>query len=462
MSPRAGRHRSGRRVGSMRLATHATGGSHSLPPAIKSEHPASDRPTSGVTASRRGIQAMAEEQFQRAAVVMGLSREHRELLTKPRRVVQVEIPVRMDDGHVQLFTGYRVQHNTARGPSKGGIRYHPSIDLQEVCGLAALMTWKTALVDLPFGGAKGGVACDPKALTPKELERLTREFAVLLDPCIGPLEDIPAPDLNTNAQVMAWFMDEYSRHHGYTPAVVTGKPVELAGSYGREAATGRGCVDVIRAAAKDIGIPWPGATVAVQGFGNVGRWVARLLEEEGATVRAVSDSRSGYYAEDGLKIAEAVKYRKREGSLRGLPRAREISNDDLLALNCDLLITAAVSDVIHEANVDQVRANVVVEAANSPVTAAADDQLTKRGVAVIPDILASAGGVTVSYFEWVQNLQGQSWDEARVNLELERVLARSYRKVWAASQARKVSLRHAAYLIAIDRVFTAMQRRGLT
>jgi glutamate dehydrogenase (NAD(P)+) len=261
---------------------------------------------------------------------------------------------------------------------------------------------------------------------------------------------------------MAWIMDEYSRRHGHRPAVVTGKPVELEGLAGREAATGRGCVNVIRAAAKELGIPWPGATVVIQGFGNVGSWAARLLAAEGAKILAISDSRSGYAAPGGLDVEAAVKYRKRTGSLEGLPGVDRVTNDELLELSCDLLIPSAVSGVIHEGNADRVRARVVVEAANGPTTAAADELLAKRAVTVLPDILANAGGVTASYFEWVQNLQRQSWDEERVNQELERIMTRSYRKVWAVSQARRVNLRLAAYLIAMEKVVTAMQLRGLS
>jgi glutamate dehydrogenase (NAD(P)+) len=412
--------------------------------------------------ARPGVRRTADQWFERAADLMGLSRDLRDLLKTPYREVQVRIPVKMDDGRVRSFIGYRVQHNNARGPMKGGIRYHPDVDLDEVRGLAALMTWKTALVDLPFGGAKGGVTCDPKALSPAELERLTRGFAAMIDRVIGPFEDIPAPDMNTNPQVMAWIMDEYSRRHGHTPAVVTGKPIELEGSLGREAATGRGCVDVIRAAAKELGIPWPGARVVIQGFGNVGSWAARLLAAEGATVLAVSDSRWGYVAPGGLDAEAALKHRARTGSLEGLPGATRIANEELLELACDLLIPAAVGGVIHEGNAGRIRARVVVEAANAPVTVEADERLAARGVIMLPDILANAGGVIASYCEWVQNLQRQAWEEERVNQELERMLTRGYRRVWAVSQARRVSLRLAAYLVAMEKVVTAMRLRGLS
>jgi glutamate dehydrogenase (NAD(P)+) len=411
--------------------------------------------------SLRAPSPIADEQFEAAASILGLAPELRGLLRTPYREIQVNIPVRMDDGRVQVFIGYRVQHNNARGPTKGGIRYHPEVDLEEVRGLAELMTWKTALLDLPFGGAKGGVTCNPKILSAGELERLTRRFTAMIDPVIGPFEDIPAPDMNTNPRVMAWLMDEYSRRHGHTPAVVTGKPVELHGSLGRESATGRGCVDVIRAAAKDLGIAWPNVTAVIQGFGNVGSWAARRLADEGVTILAVSDSRHGYYAAGGLNMPELLKHHKRTGSLEGLSGAGQISNDELLELKCDLLIPAAIGGVIHERNVNRIRAKIIVEAANSPTTAAADRGLAQRGVSVLPDILANAGGVTVSYFEWVQNLQRQSWEEERVNQELERMMTRGYRKVWAVSQARKVSLRVAAYLIAIEKVVAAMQLRGL-
>jgi glutamate dehydrogenase (NAD(P)+) len=367
----------------------------------------------------------------------------------------------MDDGGLRVFVGYRVQHNQARGPMKGGIRYHPHVDLEEVRGLAALMTWKTAVVDLPYGGAKGGVTCDPKTLSTAELERLTRGFTAMIDRMIGPFEDIPAPDVNTNAQVMAWLMDEYSRRHGHTPAVVTGKPVELDGLPGRDAATGRGCVSVIKAAVKDLGVPWPNATAVIQGFGNVGSWAAKLLAAEGAKVIAVSDSRSGYLDRNGLDIERLAQHRKRVGSFEGLTGVERISNEELLALPCDLLIPAAIEGVIHAGNADRLRARVIVEAANGPTTVDADELLARRGVPVLPDILVNAGGVTASYFEWVQNLQRVSWEEERVNQELEKVMTRSYRKVWAAAQARRVSLRTAAYCVAIDKVVTAAKLRGL-
>jgi len=347
--------------------------------------------------------------------------------------------------------------------------------LNEVRGLAALMTWKTALVDLPFGGAKGGVTCDPKALSAPELERLTRGLTEMIDPVIGPFEDIPAPDMNTTPQVMAWLMDEYSRRHGYTPAVVTGKPVELEGLPGRDAATGRGCVDIIRAAAEALAIPWsngpkgPNATAVIQGFGNVGSWAARLLAAEGVKVIAVSDSRFGYVhrnggrrsGRDGLDIERLIEHRKRVGSFDGLTGVERISNEELLALPCDLLIPAAIEGVLHAGNAGRVRARVIVEAANGPVTAEADEILAKRGVPILPDILVNAGGVTASYFEWVQNLQRQSWEEERVNRELEWRLARSFRMVWAAAQSRRVTLRTAAYCVAIDKVVTATRLRGL-
>jgi len=407
------------------------------------------------------LKAMADLQFERAAELIGLNRELRDLLTTSYREIQVRIPVRMDDGAVRVFTGYRVQHNQARGPMKGGIRYHPHVDLDEVRGLAALMTWKTALVELPFGGAKGGVTCDPKALSAGELERLTRGFTAMIDPVIGPFEDVPAPDVNTTAQMMAWLMDEYSRRHGHTPAVVTGKPVELEGLPGRDAATGRGCVDVIKAAAKDMGVPWPKATAVIQGFGNVGSWTAKLLAAEGVTVIAVSDSRSGYLNRNGLDIERLAQHRKRAGSFEGLTGVERISNEELLALPCDLLIPAAIEGVIHAGNAGQVRARVIVEAANGPTALEADDILAKRGVSILPDILVNAGGVTASYFEWVQNLQRLAWEEERVNQELERIMARAYRKVWAAAQARRISLRTAAYCTAIDKVVTATRLRGL-
>ncbi len=403
---------------------------------------------------------VAAFQFARAADAMGLSADFRDLLSLPYREVRVKVPVAMDDGSLKVFWGYRVQHNNARGPMKGGIRYHPQADIGEVRALASLMTWKTAVVDIPFGGAKGGVTCDPKKLSAGELERLTRAFVDRIDPLIGPFEDIPAPDMNTNPQVMAWIMDQYSKRHGHIPAVVTGKPLELGGSPGRIEATGRGCFFVIREAAKDAGIVLDGATAAVQGFGNVGMYAARFLAEAGVRVIAVSDSGGGVYEPKGLAIARLVEYKNRNGGLSGCGIGRPIRNDALLELQCDVLVPSAIGGVIHKGNAARVAARLIAEAANSPTTTTADEILEKKEITVLPDILANAGGVTVSYFEWAQNLQREVWDEGRVNQQLEQIMTIAYRRVMAEAGKRNVPLRVAAYIVAIERVRRATQLRG--
>lgn len=400
-------------------------------------------------------------QFDRAADIMGLDGEIRELLYTPFREIQVKIPVKMDDGRLKVFVGYRVQHNNTRGPMKGGIRYHPEVNLGEIRSLAALMTWKTAVVNIPFGGAKGGVACDPKHLSPAELERLTRAFVSMLDTVIGPYQDIPAPDVNTNPQVMAWIMDEYSRRHGYTPSVVTGKPIDLGGSKGREEATGRGCIFVLQEAARDYRLDLGRARIVIQGIGNVGSHAARFIGELGGRVIAISDSQGGIHNPDGLPMDEVLAYKAEKRSLSGFPRSRPITNQALLELDCDILIPSALGGVIHKFNADRIKAKVIAEAANSPTTTTADEILEKRGIVVIPDILANAGGVTVSYFEWTQNLQQFSWEEERVNDELRKIMVRSYHAVATVAREKKVSLRVAAYTLAIDKVARAARLRGI-
>lgn len=400
-------------------------------------------------------------QFDRAADAMNLEPEMRLLLKTPFREVRVKIPVRMDDGRLELFLGYRVQHNNARGPMKGGIRYHPEADICEVRSLAALMTWKTAVVNIPFGGAKGGVTCDPKKLSLGELERLTRTFVSHIDSVIGPYQDIPAPDVNTTPRVMAWIMDEYSKRHGYTPSVVTGKPVEVGGSLGREEATGQGCMYIIQAAAKEFGVSLVGAKAVIQGFGNVGSHTARFLAQEGCKVITISDSQGGVYEPKGLDIERAVQHVKDRGSVVGFSGAKPISNQDLLELECDFLVPAALGGVIHKMNADRIKAKLVIEAANSPTTTTADEILEKRNIPVIPDILANAGGVTVSYFEWTQNLQQHSWTKEQVNSELKQIMTRSYEEVSSLARQKKVSPRVAAYMIAIQSVAQATKLRGM-
>ncbi|MBI4551603.1 MAG: glutamate dehydrogenase, partial [Candidatus Latescibacteria bacterium] len=394
---------------------------------------------------------IANSQFDVAAGRMGLDRDLGVLIKTPNFEMKAEVPIRMDDGRLVVFIGYRVQHNGARGPHKGGVRYHPDVDMEEVTGLAALMTWKTALVNIPFGGAKGGVNCDPKGLSARELELITRRFTLAIDAVIGPYHDIPAPDVNTNAQVMSWMMDEYSRRHGYSPAVVTGKPISLGGSLGREAATGRGCAIVLREAARDYGLDLKKATVAIQGFGNVGSHAARFLRAEGCRIVAVSDAQGGIANPDGLDPEQVLAHARNAGTVVGAPHAETISNQELLAFDCDVLVPAALGGVITRSNAGQIKAKIILEGANAPTTPDADAMLGRRGVIVIPDILANAGGVTVSYFEWTQNIQQFSWDEDHVVAELTKVLTRAYREVYVLAQKEGVSLRTAAYMIAVQR-----------
>jgi glutamate dehydrogenase (NAD(P)+) len=417
----------------------------------------------GATVARTGEPTSFEAVtlfFDRAADLVGLEDEMREVLRSSYREIRVQVPVRMDDGSVRVFPGYRVQHNGARGPYKGGIRYHPHADLDEVRALAALMTWKTALVDVPFGGAKGGVQVDPKQLTEEERQRLTRRFTLAISYVLGINRDIPAPDVNTSAQTMAWMMDAYSGRYGYTPAIVTGKPVELGGSLGREAATGRGVVHCLGEAAETLGIDLDGATVAIQGFGNVGSWAARILGELGCRLVAVSDVGGGVHAPGGLDPERLLEHEREAGSVAGAPDADELTNAELLELDVDVLIPAALDQVIDLGNADRVRARVVVEAANHPVTAGADEVLHERGVVVIPDILANAGGVTVSYFEWTQNIQQFRWDEERVNHELCKRMTAAWRRVHERATADGLSLREAAFCLAVEEVARAVRLRG--
>jgi glutamate dehydrogenase (NAD(P)+) len=398
--------------------------------------------------------------FNRAADHIGLSDELRDVLTSSYRELTVQVPVRLDDGTLQVFTGYRIQHNGARGPYKGGIRYHPDADIDEVRALASLMTWKTAVVDIPYGGAKGGVQCDPTAMSSGEKQRLTRRFTSAISYILGVNRDVPAPDVNTDAQTMAWMMDAYSGRYGYTPAIVTGKPVELGGSYGRDAATGRGVVYCLEEAARDYGIDLAGATVAIQGFGNVGSWVARLIGELGCRVVAVTDVKGGVHRADRLDVPELWSWAQDTGSVVGFSGAEEISNAELLELDVDVLVPAALDRVINEGNADRIKARVVLEAANHPVTPAADDLLQEKGVIVVPDILANAGGVTVSYFEWAQNIQQFRWEEERVNTELKKTMSRAWQNVYERASLDGIPLRLAAFAIAVAKVERADVLRG--
>jgi glutamate dehydrogenase (NAD(P)+) len=398
--------------------------------------------------------------FERAADDLGLGEDVRLLLRMPYRELHVEVPVRMDNGRVHVFPGFRVQHSGARGPYKGGVRYHPLVDLDEVRTLAALMTWKCALVDLPFGGAKGGVQCDPTTMSSMELNRLTRRYMQNIAHIIGVNRDIPAPDMGTNAQVMAWMMDAYGQSNGYTPAIVTGKPVALGGSQGRDSATGRGVYFMLRELCKELGREPAATTVAVQGYGNVGSWTARLAAQGGFRIAAVSDLLGGIYRHDGINIA-ALEALVRDGQpLRDYPGADAVTNEQLLELGVDVLIPAAIGGVLTKRNCQNVRASVIIEAANRPLTEAADGALTDRGVIIVPDILANAGGVTVSYFEWTQNIQQFRWEEERVNAELERIMLLAYRRVRDVAREKGVTMRRAAYRIAVERVAEAINLRG--
>ncbi|MGD0839731.1 MAG: Glu/Leu/Phe/Val dehydrogenase [Candidatus Acidiferrales bacterium] len=405
---------------------------------------------------------ISQIQFDMAAEYLKLDPGLRQILRTPKRVLEVSIPVKMDNGQLKVFTGYRVQHNIARGPAKGGIRFHPNVTLDEVKALAAWMTWKTATVNIPFGGSKGGVICDPKRMSRGELERMTRRYASEILPLIGPEQDIPAPDVYTDAQTMAWIMDTYSMTVGYSAlGVVTGKPISLGGSLGRLEATARGCVMVVEEACKVKKIPLRGATVAIQGFGNAGSIAARLFAEKKAKVVAVSDSRGGVYNSRGIDPLKALRYKERSGTVVGMPGASRISNDDLLTLKCDILVPAALENVITLHNADQIKARIIAEAANGPTTPHADEVLARKGVLVLPDILANAGGVTMSYFEWVQDLQGYFWEEHEINQKLEGVMKRAYSGVQETMRKFHVHSRAAAYILAVGRVAEATLIRGL-
>ncbi len=400
--------------------------------------------------------------FEIASKKINLNEELALLIRTPDRELRVELPVMMDDGKLHSIIGYRVQHNNARGPYKGGIRYHQDVDLDEVRALASLMTWKTSVVDIPFGGAKGGVTIDPLKLSDGELERLTRAFTSKIDLIIGPSEDIPAPDVNTNAQTMAWMMDEYSKTHGYSPAVVTGKPIELGGSFGREEATGRGVCIALREAAKTHHLDLKKITVAVQGFGNVGSHTVRILEQEmGVKVVAVSDVKGGVYNPRGIRFNDAINQLKITGSLNGIKGGVKLTNEDLLELKCDVLIPAALGNQLRSDNANNVKAKLIVEAANGPTTYEADEIFFSKNIPVIPDIYANAGGVTVSYFEWVQNVQRFRWDYARVMNELEKTMTSSYSAVLHTSEKYKVPMRIGAFILAVERVAKAAKLRGI-
>lgn len=404
----------------------------------------------------------AQRQFDAAADVLGLDPGVRGFLREPQRQLIVSFPVKMDDGSIRMFEGYRVQHNVIRGPAKGGIRFHPGVTLSEVKALAMWMTWKSAVVGIPYGGAKGGVIVDPKQLSLGELERLTRRYASEISVLIGPERDIPAPDVNTTPQVMAWIMDTVSMAKGYSvPAVVTGKPLSIGGSLGRNEATGRGCAVVAREACRRLDQDPHELTVAVQGFGNAGSIAATLMAEEGFSIRAVSDSRGGIQSDRPLDIQAVVEHKKRTGSVVDFPGTRPISNADLLETAVDVLVPAALESQITARNASDVKASLIIEAANGPTTPDADEILSRRGVTVVPDIVANAGGVTVSYFEWVQDLQSLFWKEEEINGRLDRILTAALDASWKTSKRLNVSLRLGAYAVAVERVAQATTVRGI-
>jgi len=405
---------------------------------------------------------IALAQFSIAADKLHLDPNMREILATCQRELTVHFPVRMADGVVKVFAGYRVQHNTTRGPGKGGIRYHPAVTIGEIKALAMWMTWKCAVVGIPYGGAKGGVVCDPKMMSAQQLETLTRRYTTEIELLIGPERDIPAPDVNTNAQTMAWIMDTYSMHHGYTSlAVVTGKPLSIGGSEGRREATARGAVYTIIEAAKHLGLDLEGARVVVQGFGNAGSFSAKLMAELGATVVGLSDTSGGIHNPKGIDPNKVDAYKRETGSLVGFPGAEKVSNAELLELDCEILIPAAIENQIGEHNAPRIKAKLIAEAANGPTSPEADRVLHDRGVFLIPDILCNAGGVTVSYFEWVQDLQNLFWREATINARLKEIMVKSFTDVLDMADKNKVDMRTAAYMVAVARVAEATLTRGI-
>jgi len=402
------------------------------------------------------------ERFDHAAKLLNLDPGLYKILRHPEKQIIVSVPVLRDNGEVEVYTGYRVLYNTSRGPAKGGIRFDLNVTLDEVKALAAWMTWKCAVVNIPFGGAKGGVICDPTTMSMAELERVTRRYTSGIIDVLGPDSDVPAPDVNTNERVMAWIMDTYSMHKRHTvTAVVTGKPVEMGGSLGRREATGRGCMFVTREALKRVGIPMNKARVAVMGFGNVGSISADLLAKEGATIVAVADKSGGLINPKGLDVTDLIQWVREHRQLAGYPKAEAITNEQLLTCDCDVLVPAALENVITSKNAPKIKAKIICEGANGPTTAGADKILEDKGIFVIPDILANAGGVTVSYFEWVQDRGGYFWDEATVNSRLEQIMVKSFNDVVALADKHKVNTRIAAYMLSIDRVAAMHRLRGM-
>ncbi|MBC5815313.1 MAG: Glu/Leu/Phe/Val dehydrogenase [Candidatus Eremiobacteraeota bacterium] len=412
--------------------------------------------------SADNVWTMAQSQLDEVARLIGLNDSVHKYIRYPKRILEVSVPVRMDNGDFNMFTGFRVQHNMSRGPGKGGIRFHPAVTLDEVKALAMWMTWKCALVNIPFGGAKGGVICDPKSMSMQELENLTRRFTTEISIIIGPEKDIPAPDVYTTPQIMAWIMDTFSMQHGYSiPGVVTGKPISIGGSLGRDKATARGCLYVIDEAMEALGIPVEGARVAIQGFGNAGLHAATLMRDRGYTIVAVSDSRGGVINRTGLDVDAVIKHKEATGSVSSYSGGDAISNKDVLECDCDVLIPAALEKVLTIDNAPKIKARIVAEAANGPTLPEADEILHDRGIMVLPDILANAGGVTVSYFEWVQDLQANFWEEDEINQRLKRIMTRAFRETYQQAQSYRVNMRKGAYAVAVGRVAEATILRGL-
>jgi glutamate dehydrogenase (NAD(P)+) len=409
-----------------------------------------------------GVFAAMLQEFEVAAKILNLDPGIWNILTKPKRQIIVSCPVQMDNGQIQVFTGYRVQYNITLGPAKGGIRYHPDVSLDEVTALAAWMTWKCAVAHIPFGGGKGGIICDPTKMSLREIEALTRRYTAEIIDAIGPEKDVPAPDVNTNEQIMAWFMDTYSMHVGHTEtAVVTGKPVEMGGSLGRREATGRGVMIIAREAAKHLGFDLKDARVAVQGFGNVGSIGAELLAEMGAKIVGVTDWKGGVYNPNGLDVEKMIAHNREHKTIAQFPGGEKLTNEELFKLDVDVLIPAALERQITVDNANDIKARVIVEGANGPTTPEADNMLHDRGVFIVPDILANAGGVTVSYFEWVQDRYGYFWTEKEVNERLEAKMHEAFHDVLETSKRHKVDMRTAAYIVAINRVATVTKMRGM-
>jgi glutamate dehydrogenase (NAD(P)+) len=404
---------------------------------------------------------IAREYFERSSRLMKYDRRTQTMLWTPAREIKVEITIETDKGEIGTFIGYRVQHDNARGPMKGGLRYHPTVDPEEVQALASLMTWKTAVINIPFGGGKGGIACDPRELSMRELETITRKYVDGLHEVIGPYTDVPAPDVNTNAQVMAWIMDQYSKTRGFTPAVVTGKPVELHGSLGREAATGRGVVMALRELLDQLGRPLAGTTIAVQGFGNVGTYAAQIADDCGAKVIGVSDQFGAVHNKDGLDISALRAHTDKAGSVMGFIGGAQMERDHVLTLECDVLIPAALSNAITCENMGDIRAEIIIEAANSPISAEADIHLTTSGKIILPDIYANAGGVTVSYFEWAQNIQQFQWSEEQVNTALQQKMSAAFKDIVKYRKELDTDFRLAAYALGMERVRSATIQRGV-